>query len=98
VLFYEKNGFQARIAYNWRDQFLSSRGQDTGANPQYTEAYSQIDVSASYDLPMVEGLSLYVEALNITDEYKRVHGRAKQQVLSLVETGPRYSIGARYVF
>ena len=98
VLFYEKNGFQARIAYNWRDQFLSSRGQETGANPQYTEAYSQIDVSASYDLPMVEGLSLYVEALNITDEYKRVHGRAKQQVLSLVETGPRYSIGARYVF
>ncbi|MDP5188503.1 TonB-dependent receptor, partial [Rheinheimera baltica] len=98
VLFYEKDGFQARIAYNWRDEFLSSRGQDTGANPQYTEAYSQIDVSASYDLPMVEGLSVYVEALNITDEYKRVHGRAKEQVLSLVEAGPRYSIGARYTF
>ncbi|MEE2024846.1 TonB-dependent receptor [Alkalimonas mucilaginosa] len=98
VLFYEKNGFQARIAYNWRDQFLSSRGQETGANPQYTEAYSQIDVSASYDLPMVQGLSLYVEALNITNEYQRIHGRAKEQVLSLVETGPRYSIGARYVF
>ena len=98
VLFYENNGLQARVAYNWRDEFLDSHGQDTGANPKYVEAYSQIDVSASYDLPMVEGLTIYVEALNITDEYKRVHGRAKEQVLSLAEAGARYSLGARYVF
>ncbi len=98
IVFYENDGFQARIAYNWRDEFLNSRGQDTGANPKYTEAYSQIDASVSYELPQVEGLTLYLEALNITDEYIRVHGRAKEQVLSLVETGARYSIGARYTF
>ncbi|WP_419571487.1 TonB-dependent receptor [Rheinheimera sp.] len=98
VVFYENYGFQARVAYNWRDEFLNSRGQDTGANPRYTEAYSQIDASVSYDIPQVEGLTLYLEALNITDEYTRVHGRAKEQVLSLVETGPRYSFGARYTF
>ncbi|MFC4653765.1 TonB-dependent receptor [Rheinheimera marina] len=98
VVFYENYGFQARVAYNWRDEFLNSRGQDTGANPKYTEAYSQIDASVSYDIPQVEGLTLYLEALNITDEYTRVHGRAKEQVLSLVETGPRYSFGARYTF
>ena len=98
ILFYENFGFQARIAYNWRDEFLNSRGQDTGANPRYTEAYSQIDVSVSYELPQVEGLTIYLEGLNVTDEYIRVHGRAKEQVLSLVETGARYSIGARYSF
>lgn len=98
VLFYENYGFQARIAYNWRDEFLNSRGQDTGANPKYTEAYSQVDLSISYELPMVQGMTLYVEALNLTDEYSRVHGRAKEQVLSLVETGSRYSVGARYTF
>lgn len=98
ILFYENFGFQARIAYNWRDEFLNSRGQDTGANPKYTEAYSQIDVSVSYDLPQVEGLTIYLEGLNVTDEYIRVHGRATEQVLSLVETGARYSIGARYSF
>jgi len=98
IVFYENYGFQARIAYNWRDEFLNSRGQDTGANPKYTEAYSQIDVSVSYDLPQVEGLTVYLEGLNVTDEYVRVHGRAKEQVLSLVETGARYSIGARYSF
>lgn len=98
ILFYEKDGFQARIAYNWRDEFLNSRGQGTGANPQYTEAYSQLDASVSYDLPQVKGLTLYLEALNITDEYIRVHGRAKEQVLSVIEAGSRYSIGARYSF
>ena len=98
ILFYEMDGFQARVAYNWRDEFLNSKGQDTGANPRYTEAYHQIDMSVSYDLPQVEGLTVFVEALNITDEHIRVHGRAKEQVLSLVESGARYSIGARYSF
>jgi TonB-dependent receptor len=98
ILFYENAGFQARIAYNWRDQFLNSRGQGTGANPQYTEAYSQIDASVSYDIPQLDGLTVYVDAINLTDEYIRVHGRAKEQVLSLVESGARYSIGARYSF
>lgn len=98
IVYYEKDGFQARIAYNWRDEFLNSRGQDTGANPKYTEAYSQIDASVSYDLPQVPGLTVYLEALNITDEYIRVHGRAKEQVLNLIETGSRYSLGARYSF
>jgi hypothetical protein len=41
---------------------------------------------------------VYLEALNITDEYIRVHGRAKEQVISLIEAGSRYSIGARYSF
>ncbi len=90
--------FRPGLLYNWRDEFLNSRGQDTGANPKYTEAYSQVDLSISYELPMVQGMTLYVEALNLTDEYSRVHGRAKEQVLSLVETGSRYSVGARYTF
>lgn len=98
ILFYEMDGFQARIAYNWRDEFLNSKEQDTGANPKYTEAYHQIDMSVSYDLPQVEGLTIFVEALNVTDEDIRVHGRATEQVLSLVESGARYSLGARYSF
>jgi TonB-dependent receptor len=98
VLVYENYGFQARVAYNWRDEFLNSRGQGTGANPQYTEAYSQIDLSVSYDIEQVEGLTVFFEGLNITEEYTRVHGRADEQVLNLTETGARYSIGARYTF
>jgi TonB-dependent receptor len=99
ILFYEMDGFQARVAYNWRDKFLNAKNHDTpGSNPKYTEAYHQIDMSVSYDLPQVEGLTVFIEALNVTDEHIRVHARAEEQVLSLIESGARYSLGARYSF
>ncbi|MDD8057569.1 MULTISPECIES: TonB-dependent receptor [Shewanella] len=98
VLVYENYGFQARVAYNWRDEFLSATSQGTGLFPQYTEAYSQIDLSVSYDIEQVEGLTVFFEGLNITEEYTRVRGYTDDQVLNLTETGARYSIGARYTF
>ncbi len=98
IAVYDNYGFQARIAYNWRDEFLNSTGQGTGANPQYTEAYSQVDFNVSYDIESLEGLTVFFEGLNITNEYTRVHGRANQQVLNLTQTGARYSLGARYSF
>ncbi|TLM73981.1 TonB-dependent receptor [Microbulbifer harenosus] len=98
VGFYDKNGFQARIAYNWRDEFLSSRGQSTGASPQYTEAYSQIDLNVSYELPQLEGMQVFLEGINVTDEYIRVHGRADSQILGLYQGGARWQLGARYAF
>lgn len=95
VSFYEKNGIQARIAYNWRDKFLVSNFHGTGvANPIYTEAYGQWDASASYDVN--ERLSVFIEGINLTDEYVRQHSRAKEQVLYVVELGPRYNFGVRY--
>ncbi len=98
VAFYEMDGFQARIAYNWRDEFLNSHGQGTGANPVYTEEYQQIDFSIGYDIPMVEGLTVSLEGINITDEYTRTHGRTSYQVLNVTQTGARYGLGLRYTF
>lgn len=98
VGFYDKNGFQARIAYNWRDEFLSARGQSTGANPQYTEAYNQIDVNVSYEVPQLEGMQVFLEGINVTDEYIRVHGRDDRQLLGLYQGGARWQLGARYAF
>ncbi|WGL18444.1 TonB-dependent receptor [Microbulbifer bruguierae] len=98
VGFYDKHGFQARVAYNWRDDFLMSRGQETGPNPQYTEAYSQIDLNVSYEVPQLEGLQVFLEGINVTDEHKRDHGRAKGQLMGLYQGGPRWQLGARYAF
>ncbi|WP_434938137.1 TonB-dependent receptor [Shewanella sp. HL-SH8] len=98
VAMYENYGVTARVAWNWRDEFLNATGNDTGANPQYTEAYSQIDFSVGYDIEQVEGLTVFFEGLNITNESTRVHGRATEQVLNYTQTGARYGIGARYTF
>lgn len=96
VGFYENYGWNVRVAYNWRDQFLSSRGQGTGANPQYTEEYAQIDLSVSYDV--TDDLQVFLQGINVTDEANRVVGRSDRQVLSYTETGARWMVGANYSF
>ncbi len=102
VLFYDNDGLQVRIAYNWRDEFLRSYWENTSdsniQNPIYTEAYQQIDMNVSYDLPQVEGLTVFLEGINITDEHTRTHGRSDYQMLNLTQTGARWALGARYSF
>lgn len=97
VAFYDKDGLQARIAYNWRDEFLTAAFDGNGQrNPIYTEAYGQVDVNISYDIN--ENISVFAEGINITDENQRLHGRHENMVISAVQSGPRYNIGARYKF
>jgi TonB-dependent receptor len=99
VGFYEKDGISIRIAYNWRDKYLNSHFQgDVGPSPAYIEAYSQVDLTVSYDVPQVEGLNVFFNGINITDEYTRTSGRNEREVLNLTQTGARYSLGARYSF
>jgi TonB-dependent receptor len=97
VAFYENYGFGIRAAYNWRDKFLSGTFDSTGTpNPNYTEEYGQIDISASYDFN--DAFTIQAEVINLTDEIQRVHGRHENQLLFATQTGPRYMIGARYKF
>ena len=96
IAFYEKHGFQARVAYNWRDSFLASGVTGTGNNPVYVDEYSQVDVNVSYDL--TDNLSIFAEGLNITEEAGRNYGRSTDQVLGYYEGYARYNIGARYTF
>jgi outer membrane receptor protein involved in Fe transport len=43
-------------------------------------------------------LSVQLEAINLTNETNRVHGRTTQQALYVTQSGPRYMVGARYKF
>jgi len=97
VAFYEKHGWQVRAAYNWRDEFLTGRVDGTGnPNPVYTEPYGQLDLNVSYAL--TDNLTFMAEAINLTDEIQRLHGRTEDEVLFVTQTGPRYMLGARYKF
>jgi TonB-dependent receptor len=96
VAFYENYGWGVRLAYNWRDEFLSSRFDGAGANPNYTEEYGQYDLNVSYQWG--DNLTLQAEAINITDEIQRIHGRTATEALFVTQTGARYMIGARYKF
>lgn len=92
VLFYDKNGIQARIAYNWRDGFLSGYGFD----PFYIEPYGQFDISASWEFK--KGLVAFVEGINITNADRRGHMRNDQTVFFAAPGYARYTAGVRYSF
>lgn len=95
VAFYDKDGIQVRVAYNWRDEFLVSTNNNLN-NPRINESYSQIDINASYNVS--EELVVFFEAINVTDETQRMFSRHRNELLNAIQSGPRYNIGARYTF
>ncbi|GAB3021021.1 TonB-dependent receptor [Bowmanella dokdonensis] len=98
AVFYEDAGWQARLAYNWRDDFLSAMGQAEagGPAPQFTEAYGQLDMSVSYQFN--DELVVFFEGINLLEQEKRVHGRYQEQMLLAQQNDARYALGVRYTW
>lgn len=92
VLYYDKGGLQARIAYNWRDRFLSGKDQD----PYYIKSYGQFDASLSYEFR--EGLTAFVEGINITNADRTGVRRNDRAVFFAAPGYARYSAGVRITF
>jgi TonB-dependent receptor len=97
VGYYENDKFNVRAAYNWRGEFLTGRFDGSGTpNPVYTEPYGQLDLTFGYKLN--NKLTFQAEILNVTDGIQRLHGRTKEEVIGVTQTGRRYMVGARYAF
>jgi len=96
VGFYENDVWSVRGAYNWRGEFLAATTDGNGNNPVYTEPYGQVDASIGYKLG--KNLTFQLDLLNLNDGYIRQHGRTQEMLVSAIQTGRRYLIGARYRF
>ncbi|WP_439539683.1 TonB-dependent receptor [Sphingomonas sp.] len=92
VLYYDKGGLQARVAYNWRDKFYAGGNP----NPTYVEAYGQFDASMSYEF--IPGLTAFVEGINLTGEGRRGHRRNENMVTFAQPGFARYMGGVRFNF
>lgn len=93
---YENYGFSARIAYNWRNEFLARANRGSDRNPVFNEPFSQVDVNLSYDVS--DALQVTFEAINLTGENLRTFGRDGSNFWLAQELAPRYLLGARYKF
>jgi TonB-dependent receptor len=96
VLMFEKFGLSARLAYNWRDEYLQNLNVGQWRNPIFVEAFDQIDLNVGYDIG--DHFAVSFEAINLTGEDVRWHGRSNKQMWRLEDLGPRYALGARYKF
>jgi TonB-dependent receptor len=94
VGFFEKWGFQTRVAYTHRGTFLSALNQtDQNSEPVYTKAYGQLDMSASYDI--TKHFSVFFDAINLTSAGIQQYGRYSEQFIAANEGFARYQVGFR---
>lgn len=93
ILMYEDHGFSARLALNWRDEFLTAI---SGNTPTYTEERTQLDLSIAYDV--TDNLQVSFEGINLTGEDMRQFARDERQLVFAQELSSRYALGARYRF
>ena len=95
ILVWENDTFGARIAYNWRDAFLSSANAGNYL-PRYTDEHSQVDVNFSWNVS--DNLSLSLDGVNLTEQGVFQYGRTYNQMYINSEADARWVLAARYNF
>lgn len=94
-IFYEKFGIQARGSYNWRSSFQRACF-GAASRPENREAYGQFDFSVAYDV--TQRLQVYVQGVNVTNQYVHDYSMLEERLLLLQNTGARYLFGVRARF
>jgi outer membrane receptor protein involved in Fe transport len=97
VLIYEKDNISTRIAYNWRDKFLSQVNRGFGnRNPVFVDTFEQLDINVNYQVN--DDLSLSLDIINLTEEGQRQYGRSYNNVFFVQEADRRFVLSASYNF
>jgi TonB-dependent receptor len=98
--YYENHGVTLRVSYNYNDAQVSS-GLNQNSVPTariLTDAYKQMDLSASYTLPVLGGAQITFNAINVTSEKQRQTFQYPNAAFTLYDPGPTYLIGIRGQF
>jgi iron complex outermembrane recepter protein len=90
TLYYEKNGFDARFAYNYRSESQSN------SNGIYRAPYGQLDFSAG--LQLSKAIKLTLKMINVTNEYAYGYYASDKYNNSLIDYGRRIGLGLRFRF
>jgi TonB-dependent receptor len=100
VLMFEKQQFSARLAYNWRDEYLISQADCCIKLPVWQEAYGQLDASVHYK-PSTSW-DVFLDVQNLTEQETVLRQQVNNNGLTLPRSwftnDLRLSLGLRYRF
>jgi iron complex outermembrane receptor protein len=91
VGYYEHNWLSARLAYTYRSHFFVGLDRSAAENQ---DDYGSLDGSINVNLG--HGLSLNVDALNLTDEKLKYYALSRTQPRAVYENGRQVFFGVRY--
>lgn len=94
ILYYEKDEFGVRLAYNWRDKYLDRIG--SGGDGVFFDSYSDLSVSTRYQL--TEDWSVDAQVANVLDEGLRKYGGVSDATALYALSGRTYSVALRGKF
>ncbi|GAB4193057.1 MAG: TonB-dependent receptor [Wenzhouxiangellaceae bacterium] len=102
TLFFEKNGFQARVSHRYRSEFLSEIFGISATRVTRTAAAENIiDAQIGYEIQTgsLKGLNIVLQANNLTDEpFTTFDGDDNRRVIDRQVFGRNFLIGASYRF
>ena len=94
-IFFENSKFSARVSYNWRNDFSVDCGGGS-TQPRNRAAYGQTDASVRFSITPT--ISLYADAINLTNSRMREYAKNESQFLTLEDVGRRVNVGLRMGF
>ena len=100
--YYERDGFEARVSQRRRSDFIGEIGNFDGARTlRYVVGENITDAQLSYSFgegASLAGLTLLLQANNITNESYRTYAGTRDRPLERVEWGRTYLLGLNYRF
>ena len=99
--FYEKGPVQFRVAYNWRNAYVSQHNRTTLSGQPYENdlivaPYGELD--ASLNLAVLNNVTVFVQALNLNNERAVRYWGTKDRIGDYEGYGRRFGFGARVKF
>lgn len=95
TVYYEAHGWAARLSWNKRSSFLVSPAGSEG-QPEYIDDFDQLDAFLGYAIN--DNLTVFVEALNLTDEPLRRYSQPGFKIEEYSLNGTRMFAGFRARF
>lgn len=100
--YYERDGFEARVSQRRRSDFIGEIGNFDGARTlRYVVGENITDAQISYsfgDGSSFDGLTLLLQANNLTNEAYRTYAGTRDRPLENLEWGRTYLLGLNYRF
>ena len=90
--YYEDDVVSLRGAYNWRSKYLINAA-GRGGNPEFGEAYGQLD--ASLNITVMPGVSFFLEGVNLLDATRKENANSVYRRTIIETFGRRVYGGVR---
>lgn len=97
---YQSDTIEARIAYNWRSEYISSYRDFITGNPIIQDDIGFLDASIRWDI--TDSVTVRAQLANILDTqavaYQQIDARGQRFGRSVFENDRRFEFGLRYAF